>query len=93
VVRVEDVLARIGGDEFAIILPETDERAAAEAAARIDDQLRMQRSDRDSLLVELSVGVATAASGGLAEALVLADRRMYECKAAKKSPERTDSRR
>jgi diguanylate cyclase (GGDEF)-like protein len=93
VVRIEDVLARIGGDEFAIILPETDERAAAEAAARIDDQLRMQRSDRDTLLVELSVGVATATSGGLAEAVVLADRRMYESKAAKKSPERTDSRR
>jgi len=31
----EDVVARIGGDEFAILLPETDEESALGVIARI----------------------------------------------------------
>jgi diguanylate cyclase (GGDEF)-like protein len=79
-IRTEDVLARIGGDEFAILLPCTDATTVTEVANRIEVRLRLlQTAGLENL--SLSLGQATAYSGGLGEALVLADARMHEQKA------------
>ncbi len=78
-VRGEDVVARIGGDEFAVILPGADGEAAAKVLARIrEEELNFNR-DQDDFALGISLGLATARDGAsVDEALRLADRRMYE---------------
>jgi len=75
-------LARWGGDEFVVILPDGDERAAEAVAARIrrlfDEPIV---TDFGTHQLGCSIGTATAGPGRtLAEAVVDADARMYEQK-------------
>jgi diguanylate cyclase (GGDEF)-like protein len=77
--RTIDTAARYGGDEFALILPETETNAAQEVARRICD-----RVSRDGELppISASVGVASfARDGETLEALVgAADQALYKAK-------------
>jgi diguanylate cyclase (GGDEF)-like protein len=74
--RESDVLARIGGDEFALILPGTDEQHAAELADRV----------RDRSSGAWSAGFATwAADEELDDALHRADTAMYQVKAERRT--------
>ena len=84
-VRSDDVVARIGGDEFAVILPETD----LNDAARVLERIRAMEADHNAageeFSIAMSVGLATAHENGpLENTLRLADQRMYEDKAARK---------
>ena len=54
-VRNEDVVARIGGDEFAIILPETDYSKADQVVERI-----LTRLEEDNKIEELPVPLTIA---------------------------------
>lgn len=75
-----DVAARIGGDEFALLLPGQDEAAARAKAARIATLVETGNSGGVAPL-SLSVGAATGEAGAsLAEVHKQADRRMYEAK-------------
>jgi diguanylate cyclase (GGDEF)-like protein len=77
--RTIDTVARYGGDEFAVILPETGMNAAQEVARRICDCVA-----RDGELppISVSVGVAVYAQNGeTLEALVsAADQALYKTK-------------
>jgi diguanylate cyclase (GGDEF)-like protein/PAS domain S-box-containing protein len=84
VFRAEDVLARIGGDEFSALLPATDEAAAEHIAARIQQGLKNHNIENPNSPIHLSIGVATAESRGLFDAFKLADHRMYADKANRK---------
>ncbi len=81
--RREDVAARIGGDEFAALLPNTDEAALVEAMERLHQQLVQSNQEhyRLPLPLSLSIGAATAHNGEeLMNAWRKADQRMYRDK-------------
>jgi diguanylate cyclase (GGDEF)-like protein len=78
--RIVDTAARYGGDEFALVLPETDESAAQQVARRV---LARMAEDGEKPRLSASFGVAVfPRDGATAEALLsAADRLLYTMKA------------
>ncbi len=62
--------ARIGGDEFAILLPETDEAGGAAMIQSILDLITINNTFYPDLTLSLSMGAATAEPGERLEAVV-----------------------
>lgn len=88
-VRTEDIPARIGGDEFAVLMLDTDERRARAAAARIEKALQAKpiyESGGLALKLGVSCGVAGYPWSGerTAQIVQCADADMYRVKAARK---------
>ncbi len=79
--RDVDAVARVGGDEFAILLPATSAAAARAIAERLRRKVRRAARDMD-LRLSLSVGVAVGPPDGntLDELWKAADRAMYKAK-------------
>jgi diguanylate cyclase (GGDEF)-like protein len=77
--RPSDVVARMGGDEFAVLMPETTLDEAAVAFDRIREQV-LERMRFYGWPISLSVGLsACSGSGSTVDALIAdADRAMYE---------------
>ena len=77
--------ARVGGDEFAVLLPTTDERGAEAMRERILSLLELNNqfyAGPSGHNLSLAIGLATCGAGGsLDEALLHADRSMYDDKA------------
>jgi diguanylate cyclase len=83
--RGQDVVVRTGGEEFVLLMPHTDAKAAAGACERLRTAIREEPWDRiaPGIALTASIGVATAETGGDLRALTeLADRRLYEAKGA-----------
>ncbi len=80
--RVIDTGARFGGDEFALILPETAATAARQVAKRVVERLA---HDGEKPPVSVSVGVAVFPDQGDSAATLLsaADHSLYEAKASR----------
>jgi diguanylate cyclase (GGDEF)-like protein len=87
--RAADVGCRIGGEEFAVLLPETDDQGAVDVAERIRNGVRrlgiMQGADARHRVLTVSVGVASTSAHPTSDALELtrrADRALYAAKNA-----------
>jgi diguanylate cyclase (GGDEF)-like protein/PAS domain S-box-containing protein len=82
--RQTDAVGRLGGDEFAAILYEADLPAAQRVAAEVAAALRANRtrSGRAEIAVTASIGVVLLdrETAGEEEALLSADRALYEAK-------------
>ncbi len=82
--REIDFLARFGGEEFSVILPETDKASAIMAAERISAKISRERIMvfDEILSVNVSVGVATFPQNSLhADVLSeVADKALYKAK-------------
>jgi diguanylate cyclase (GGDEF)-like protein len=82
--RSLDTAARYGGDEFALILPETND----DEARRVSDRIRQHlASDDEAPRLSLSIGIATYPEDGASVQLLLdaADRELYSSKVASKN--------
>jgi diguanylate cyclase (GGDEF)-like protein len=90
VVRASDVCARVGGDEFAVAMPETDLDRARDVATRLRraiDQAGL--SMRAPEKVEVSVGIAAWSAGQDWQSVYQgADRDLYEDKRRRKTVRR-----
>jgi diguanylate cyclase (GGDEF)-like protein len=83
-IRGTDVVARIGGDEFGLILDHLDHNSAIETAERISRCIATNPVDLGGAQVPLqaAIGVATILPGDSAEDVMRrADRNMYLAKA------------
>lgn len=80
----DDVAGRIGGEEFAVLLPETSRPAALVVANRLRAALETQAGGGDGRLpaYTVSIGVATHAAGeSFAHLMARADGALYQAKA------------
>ena len=87
-VRPVDIAARMGGDEFAVLLQDVDDQHGEQVASRMLDLLADPVTvDGEAFCGALVVGIATAAAGSLEadELLRQADVAMYRAKDAGKS--------
>jgi diguanylate cyclase (GGDEF)-like protein len=84
-VRKSDVVARIGGDEFAILLGHADEESAHETASRLIDVIAGSdfTHDGDNLPLSVAIGASAINAEDTPEtAMARADEEMYRRKAA-----------
>ncbi|MCM8596335.1 HDOD domain-containing protein [Accumulibacter sp.] len=83
--RVEDMVFRYGGEEFAAVLPNANARAAAQIAERIRSVVERYHFlwEDKSIPVTLSIGVANVGNEPDSQALIkAADAALYEAKRA-----------
>ncbi|HSH28558.1 MAG TPA: GGDEF domain-containing protein [Thiohalobacter sp.] len=84
--RASDFSARWGGEEFLVLLPETDLHEAEAVAEKIRDRISHIRIDGIDRRFTISIGVYQADSrGGLDDQLRQADRRLYAAKRSGKN--------
>ena len=84
-IRANDLLARMGGEEFAVLLPETDLGTGIAAAERIRSAIEALRLDLPgqqplSFTVSIGLGIITPDNLDLSQALSCADERLYRAK-------------
>ena len=87
VIRSSDLICRVGGEEFAVIMPETDLEIAAKVAERVrgvvERDLFTHAPERPAIRVTSSIGIAERGSANNPEALLRsADMALYESKGA-----------
>jgi two-component system, cell cycle response regulator len=89
VVRESDIASRYGGDEFAILLPNTSAAGAFDMANRLQSLIRQHTfANLKFVKITTSVGVATFSSGNVQsfdQFVRLADGAMYKAKAQGKN--------
>jgi diguanylate cyclase (GGDEF)-like protein len=82
--RQSDVIGRLGGEEFALLLPETTLEAAQTMATRITEGCRSLVTDASAVRCSCSIGVTEVRPDDedLDSVLKRADRALYEAKRA-----------
>lgn len=86
--RQEDIIGRLGGEEFLIVLPDTDEETAVKVMTRLQRALTTHIfvADNSRILITFSAGIASVSPDGNAhDAIDRADKAMYAAKRAGKN--------
>jgi diguanylate cyclase (GGDEF)-like protein len=81
--RTHDIPGRLGGEEFAILLPETDLDEALLIANRLLSKVRALRITTDKEITfgfTMSIGVVSIADEGLKQGFAHADEALYQAK-------------
>ena len=83
--RTEDTPARIGGEEFAVLLPDTNRLGAAVLAERIRGAIELNRFDFEGFALSMTASAGIASFGvdgqdSLEHLISVADKRLYLAK-------------
>ncbi|MCE5316276.1 MAG: diguanylate cyclase [Parachlamydia sp.] len=88
ILRKSDIASRYGGEEFAVLLPNTSRRGAGNFAKRLEKEIEeLSIEQLQGKKVSISVGVATCQNGKMPscqDLIQFADETMYAAKQAKK---------
>ncbi len=88
VVRDQDTVARVGGDEFCVLAPETDETGAQRLISRVETAVARVTAGADSLGASAGAAVFPR-DGETAERLLqAADQNLLACKRGSRGPSR-----
>ena len=83
-IRVHDILARLGGEEFCILLPYTDSKQATKVAERLREKIEIKPIIVDGLRVKvtISVGISLVLTGDEDghQAMERADQKLFQAK-------------
>lgn len=82
--RPNDLICRVGGEEFVMLLPNTDIKIASKAAERLRARLDAEMCSSIGRPITMSFGVASwpCGSASIAEVIKSADRALYSAKEA-----------
>lgn len=88
IIRSTDIVGRIGGDEFVLILPDTDKERAKLIAGRVIERvngIRVKTTSGDDITVRVSIGIVhsdhfTSEDAELENMYRMADKMMYDAK-------------
>jgi diguanylate cyclase (GGDEF)-like protein/PAS domain S-box-containing protein len=86
--RPSDTLARIGGDEFVVLLTETDGSGADELADRLGRAIESHPVQTEDATIRVSASIGTAPyvpGSSLEELMMLADRALLTAKACRRN--------
>lgn len=85
-VRKSDILARFGGDEFVILMPQADETKGRVLANRIQAALKdwNEKETLPGVTLQLSIGIHEAGPENITTVLVKADEKLYQDKRYRK---------
>jgi diguanylate cyclase (GGDEF)-like protein len=79
-VRNTDTVARVGGDEFAMLLPNTEEESALKVVEKLDLQLKVDVEKRWPITFSVGVVTYNKTDGNIDNVIGLADQIMYKVK-------------
>ncbi len=78
--RTTDIIARFGGEEFLMVLPDQDEKGTRLAGNRIRELIESLTWKQDGLKVTISGGICTDTALAASEMVARADKNLYAAK-------------
>lgn len=91
VCRDDDIISRIGGDEFVILLPKTDKARVKQIVKQIADGLAGETMETGSISISSGWEIKTRTDQEIMEVLKTAEKKMYRHKVSERNSSRNEA--